>query len=236
MKAKMNPSKAKISPSAPTENNAFYYQAVIFDMDGTIVDTDLMIILSYWDMYRKFRPGYKPAAKKLLSFSGPALEDVIKQEFPDTPYEEAYAYFQKVCPKYYDETVYAYPGLKEVLIELKKEGIKTAVVTSKYRSAALYTLKLTGLEGLFDLVIAGDDVTAVKPDPEGVFKAMCDLKLDNKNKILYIGDTVYDYETAKNAGVRCMLVTWTPRALPRDLKPRYFLDAWTDFFSEVLHG
>jgi phosphoglycolate phosphatase-like HAD superfamily hydrolase len=71
-----------------------------------------------------------------------------------------YAYFQKVCRHYYDETVYAYPGLKEVLIELKKEGIKTAVVTSKLPEKALYTLKFTGLEGLFDLVIASDDVTS----------------------------------------------------------------------------
>ena len=87
-------------------------------MDGTLVDTDLMIVLSYVDMYRKFRPGYKVSVTKLLSFSGPPLASVLPVEFPDVPYAEALAYFRKVCRHYYDETVYAYPGVKEVLIEL----------------------------------------------------------------------------------------------------------------------
>lgn len=212
------------------------FSLVIFDMDGTLVDTDLMIVLSYVDMYRKFRPGYKVSVTKLLSFSGPPLASVLPVEFPDVPYAEALAYFRKVCRHYYDETVYAYPGVKEVLIELKKRGIKTAVVTYKLREESLYTLKITGLEGLFDLVIASDDVTSSKPNPEGVFKAMSDLGVDNKNAVLYIGDTRYDDETANNAGIPCMLVTWTPRPFPAECKPRYRLDSWKDFFEVVENG
>jgi len=209
------------------------YKAVIFDMDGTIVDTDMMIVLSYVEMYRKYRPGYKPSVKKLLSFSGPPLTDTFKAEFPDVPFPEALAFFRKTAKKYYDETVYAYPGLKEVLLQLRELGIKTAIVTSKLNEETLYTLKITGLEGLFDAVVAGDDVAAHKPDPEGVFAVIRGFKIDNKDDVLYIGDTIYDYMTAQNAGIPCMLVTWTPRALPLNAKPRYFLDDWKDFFKVV---
>lgn len=209
------------------------YKAIVFDMDGTIVDTDMMIVLSYVEMYRKYRPTYKPSVKKLLSFSGPPLVDTFKAEFPDVPFDEALAFFRKTAKKYYDETVYAYPGLKEVLLKLKAAGIKTAIVTSKLHEETIYTLKITGLEGLFDAIVAGDDVAFHKPNPEGVNEVIRLFKIDNKEDVLYIGDTIYDYQTAANASVPCMLVTWTPRLLPPELKPRYFLDDWKDFFKVI---
>jgi phosphoglycolate phosphatase-like HAD superfamily hydrolase len=57
----------------------------------------------------------------------------------------------------------------------------------------------------------------------------------DKKDVLYIGDTIYDYQTALNAGVDCMMVTWSPRKLDKSIKPKYYLDSYQDLI-EVLYG
>lgn len=213
----------------------FPYQAVLFDMDGTIADTDMMVVLTYFEMYRRFRPSYKPSLKKLMYFSGPPLKDVFPVEFPDVPFEEALAFFRETAKKYYVETVTAYPGVKKILQSLKKKGIKTAVVTGKMHREADLTLYLIGLTGLFDVLVCSDDVATSKPNPEGVNKALSELGVSKENA-LFIGDTEYDYQTSRNAKTDTMIVTWTPRNFPKKLKPDYYLDTWDDFFKVIENG
>lgn len=212
------------------------YKAVLFDLDGTTVDTDLMIVLSYYELYRLYRPDYKVSLKKMLYFSGPPASETLQREFPGVPLSESLPAYRKIARKYYDLTVTAYPHFQEVAEALKQRGVKIGVVTGKLREESLHTFELTGLTGLFDCLVAADDVSRFKPYPDGINKAISDLGPLNKGEVLYVGDTVYDYQTAENAGVDCMLVTWTPRVLPPGLTPKYFLDSWSDFFEVIEHG
>jgi pyrophosphatase PpaX len=209
------------------------YKLVIFDMDGTLIDSDLMVVLAWVELYKKFRPGYKPRLSQLIYFSGPPLRDSFEKEFPSIPEKEIMAYFNKIAKPFYDETVVAYPGTREAIEGLKGKGLKVAVDTNKEREWALYSLKITGLDGLFDFVVAGGDVRNMKPAPDGVYLAMRKAGVEDPSEVLYIGDTIYDCETAESASVDAMIVEWGPRRLPRGAKPRYHLDSYGDLLKTL---
>ncbi|MCQ2742874.1 MAG: HAD family hydrolase [Bacilli bacterium] len=205
-------------------------KGVIFDMDGTLVDTDLMIVLSWKKVFEKFRPEYKPSIRELLDCSGPPLREFIPKVFPNAPYEEVKGYFLSLCPKYYNETVIAVSGVKEVLKELKEKGYKLAICTSKYRFESNMTLKLTGLEGIFDCMVCGDEVKNAKPNPEPLEKCLEQMSISN-DEALYVGDTYYDVLAAKNAKMDFVLCDYGPRHLPKGVEAKKRIMSWSEFME-----
>jgi HAD superfamily hydrolase (TIGR01509 family) len=206
---------------------------VVFDLDGTLVDTDLLIVELWRKTYAHFRPGYIPSLSHLIYFSGPALKDSVAKEFPDLDPKVVLRYFSRISKRMYPLLTKAYPGAKELALELRRRGIQSAVNTNKVSSLAGYSLEVVGLGGCFDYLIAGGDVPTMKPAPEGVYRAMELAKVKNKDEVLYVGDTIFDVETAKNAGVSCLLVTWGVRKISSEAKARYYLDSFQDFFKVV---
>ena len=180
----------------------------LFDMDGTLIDSDLMIIDIWRDLYAHFRPGYRPHLKEMLAFSGPPLADSLKQEFPNTPFDEVLSFFKKHVRKYYEESIVAFEGMRSLLESLKKNGYLLGVVTNKAREFAYLSLKICDLENLFDVVIGDDDVHENKPNPEGIFEAMKRVSVINKEDVFYVGDTIFDFKAASNAGVKFYLANW----------------------------
>lgn len=211
-------------------------KAVLFDMDGTIIDSDLMIVYTWCDLYRKFKPGYKPHLADLLSFSGPPLDLSLRKEFPDIPVKETLAYYEKRTKGYYDDYVSSFKAEKEVLETLKERGLKLGVVTNKARSFADYSLEVAHLEGLFDLVIGGDEVMRNKPDPEGIYSAMGQLGVSDKQEVVYVGDTIYDYEAAKRAQVPFLMAKWCLREPLEGLKNENVCSSWQDLLRRIING
>jgi len=209
------------------------YDLVAFDMDGTIIDTDLMIVLTMLDLYKKYRPGFKPLLNDIVYFSGPPLEDTMRKEFPNEDVNKMKKEFASISLSYYEATAVAFPYTKDFILELKKAGVRVAVITSKLRKAAEFALQITGLDSLFELLIGGDDVANPKPDPEGLLETMDFFRIRDKSKVLYIGDTLFDYETARRAGVSCALVDWNTRRLPKDAKPDYIVSSYKEFINEL---
>ncbi|MFA5480997.1 MAG: HAD-IA family hydrolase [Bacilli bacterium] len=209
------------------------YKLVLFDMDGTIADTDGMIVATFIEMYRQYRPDYQPTIDHMLTFSGPPIFDTLKSEFPMLEPQFALDEFRRLSLPNYDRFVKSFPGVKELAGELHRRGIYTGIVTSKHRFPSEYTLKLIGLEGVFDLLVASDDVKIPKPDPEGINTAIKHFGISDKKDVLYIGDTIYDYLTAKNAGVDIALVSWTPRQISAPIKPNYYLRSFAEFFEVI---
>lgn len=206
---------------------------LIFDLDGTLLDSDLLIVESWVRLYQKFRPDYKPRLSKILTFSGPALETSVAQEFPNADPKKVISYYRRISKNLYLRYAQAFPGAKECLEECHKRGLIVAVNTNKNRSFSLLSLSSCGLAPEVDFLVAGDDVKKSKPSPEGIEKAMALAGVFSKEEVLYIGDTVYDYETAENANVDCLLVDWGNRKLPFTVHPRYHLDDFKDFFEVV---
>ena len=211
------------------------YDILLFDLDGTVADTDEMIVQTMNILYDKYRGGRRTPREEVYYFSGPPIYETLNKEFPGCDFEFMHAEFRRVSTELYPSTVTTYPNCKEVLLELKKMGYKLGVVTNKIHSSTLFCLKLIGLEGVFDSLVCYDDVTHHKPEKEPILKGVHELSGENLSKVLYIGDNKLDLDCAKNAGVDCALVTWGPRKLDKNIKPTFFIDSYDDLLRRLTH-
>lgn len=212
------------------------YKLFLFDFDGTILDSDQMIVVTFKQLYDKYRGGKQAPLEHVLTFSGPPIRRTLKQEFPDLNQEMMFDEFVKYSTVNYDKYVKPFPYVIEMLKAFKKHNIKYGLITSKAREATNYALKLTGLDKLFDFVICSDEVKNVKPDPEGVLLAMKHFNVLNKEEVIYIGDNMFDYLTAKNAGVKFGYVTFSPRKLDDGLIADVYIDNFKSFKEDIING
>ena len=189
------------------------YKVLLFDLDGTLCDTDEMIVQTMYAIYKDYKPTKIRTREELYYFSGPPIRDTLAREFPDQDPEEMYDVFKRVSKGFYPKCVKAYQDEVKVLTALKDKGYRLGVVTNKGLPLTIYSLELCGINHLFDVIVSADDVAIPKPDPAGIFKALNKLGISNKEECLYLGDNDIDYETASNAGVDTLLVTWGPRKI-----------------------
>lgn len=209
------------------------YQLILFDMDGTIANTDELVVQTMYELYDLYRDGKKTPREECYYFSGPPIRDTLRKEFPDGDIEFLAHEFARLSKDKYDTMVTPYPHSREVKLELKKRGIKLGVVTNKHRLMALHCLEVIKLDDIFDVLIGFDDVKESKPHPEGIYKAMELLGIKDKKKVLYVGDNPLDDMTAKNAGVDSCLVMWGPRKMPNDIKPTYKIYDYFDLLEVI---
>ena len=197
------------------------YRLILFDLDGTLCDTDEMIVQTMRAIYLDYKPRKIRTRGELYYFSGPPIRETLKNEFPDYDPEMMHEVFKRVSKGFYASTVKAYNGEIEVLKVLKEKGYLLGVVTNKGLPLTKYSLEICHIDSFFDVVISADDVPTPKPDPSGIKKAMEALNIKNIEDVLYVGDNDIDYFTAENAGVDCMLVSWGPRIIKCIDKAKY---------------
>ena len=210
------------------------YRVLLFDLDGTLCDTDEMIVQTMFAIYKKVTPIKERTREELYYFSGPPIRETLRNEFPDQDPEKMYTMFKEVSKGYYPKCVKAYPDEIKVLSVLKEKGYLLGVVTNKGLPLTLYSLEICHIDGLFDIVVSADDVANPKPDPSGILKALEKLDIKDKKEVLYIGDNDIDYETASNAGVDTMLVTWGPRTINVLKKAKYLAKSYNDIGGILL--
>ena len=208
----------------------------MFDLDGTILDSDQMLVETFYELYEMYRPDFKPSRQYVLQFSGPPIKESLKKEFPRVDVNLSEQQFRERSITHYHKHVKAFPEVIEFLEFLKKTNIKIGLITSKLRKSTLFSLELTKLKPYFELVIAGDDVKRSKPNPEGILTAMKYYNIKNKEKVLYIGDTIFDYLAATNAKIKFAIVGWTPRPLPKKARPHYVINSFMKFKEEILNA
>jgi pyrophosphatase PpaX len=180
---------------------------VLFDLDGTIVDTNELIIQSFLhalqgtvseDFGRQhIIPSMgQPLTDQLQLFSG--LDDVtaLTQTYRD------YNYLK------HDEMVALFPGVAEVVLRLKQNGFKLGVVTTKMRPTTERALRMFGLLEHMDTIVTLDDVSHAKPHPEPVLKAVNAIGSDPAQTIM-VGDSTVDIESALRAGAVPVGVAWS---------------------------
>ena len=204
------------------------YQALLFDLDGTVADTDEMIVQTMNILYDLYRNGKRTPREEIYYFSGPPIYETLNKEFPGCDMEFMHSEFRRVSVELYPKTVTTYPGAKETLLKLKEQGYKLGIVTNKIHSSTLLCLKLIGLEGIFDSLVCYDDVVNPKPNKEAIVKSMEQLGVSDLSKVLYIGDNKSDLDTANNANVDCVLVSWGPRVLDKNLKPTFTISSFEE--------
>ena len=209
------------------------YKVVLFDMDGTVLDSNPMIIESLNILYDKYRHGVRTPVEKMYYFSGPPIRDTLKDEFPEMDIEFMFQEFMRVSKELYPTHTFAYPHSKEVLIRLKEDGYKLGIVTNKRHDLTEYALKCIGFEGLFDYIIGFDDVKNGKPDPEGIEKSIKYFSA-SKQETIYVGDDKLDVYAANNAGIDCALAIWGPKELPKDLTPKFKINSYLEL-EDILY-
>ena len=182
-------------------------QAVIFDMDGTILNTLDDLYESVNLTLANF--GFKVKTfDEVRRFVGNGVRLLFKRALPDDiddeTLEKCISYFKKIyAENMYNHTA-PYNGIIKLLKELKSNGIKIAVVSNKF-DLAVKELSKKFFENLIDISIGQADDVPPKPAPNGVFKAM---KILNVKSAIFIGDSDVDIETAKNANLPSIGVTW----------------------------
>jgi HAD superfamily hydrolase (TIGR01509 family) len=210
------------------------YKLIIFDMDGTLVDTDLMLVESMLELFHKYRPDFKITLKELVSFSGPPLAKTIEQYFPGHNPQAIFNEFLQISPKYYHRHVTTFPGTEDVLKALTERKIHRGIVTNKMHNSTVDTLKMLNIDQYFEFIVGYDDVSSPKPHPEGINKCLKHFNIQ-PHEALYIGDTVYDYLAASAAKVDSAIITWALRKFDANIKPTLWFDDYRQLL-EIIDG
>ena len=185
------------------------YEAVIFDLDGTLTDTleDLKNSVNFALRHFGFP---ERSLEEVKSFVGNGVKRLIDLSVPENTSEEVSAECLSVFKAHYKENSLVktkpYDGIIPMLERLKKEGIKTAVVTNKMQEAAVDIVNLF-FSGLIDVTVGQVDGVAQKPQPDGIYYALEKLCVSKENAV-YVGDSEVDCLTARNAGIPCIGVSW----------------------------
>ena len=209
------------------------YKLYLFDLDGTLIDSDRMLVETFKELYSKYRPGYNPDNSHYLQFSGPPIAESLKKEFPNLDQKAILEEYKMRSRKYYDEYVRLFPGAYELLKKLHDEKVAFGVVTNKHRYATCYTYELLGLDKFNIFTICADDVDKLKPHQEGIEKAMQHFGVLKKDEVIYIGDGNCDYLTSVNAGVNFGFVNWSPRKIDGNPKIDLIIKNYTEFAKEI---
>ena len=205
------------------------YDLVLFDMDGTIANTDAMIVETFHRLYKVYKPTVVRSDAELLYFSGPPIKQTLKNEFPNYSLDEIFPAYRDISRGTYEDFIKEFPLVRDTIISFINKGIKVGVITNKNSSNADLTLRIIHLEDVIDYCLGSDDIPASKPDPRSVGMAMEHFNIKDKARVLYVGDNTIDYTFASNAGIDCALLTWGPRKFSSDTKPKY----WVKDFEEL---
>jgi pyrophosphatase PpaX len=198
-------------------------------MDGTIADTDKVIVKSYLELYKIYRPDYKPSIKKIKTFSGPPLNETLSKEFPNLELDFIKKEYKRISKQNYIKYLKTFRFCKEFLEILKEKGYKISIATSKIEEGTHFSLKLLNFEHLFDFIVCADTIDVPKPAPNCVFKIMDHYGI-SKEETLFVGDTHFDYKCARAAGVNVAIMTFMKRVFNEDFNP----DSKSNSFKKLL--
>jgi HAD superfamily hydrolase (TIGR01549 family) len=189
------------------------FKAVLFDKDGTLIDSIEKYHRSINAALQKF--GFEPWSREtfIRRLWGKKFRvniDSILFDVPKEKMEEIYAEYRKNLPLF-DGIEKLFPWTIPTIEMLKAMGLKLAVVTGTDRLIALKILEKFGMLRYLDLVVGGDEAEP-KPSPEPILKACNELGLQ-PNEVLYVGDTPVDAEAGNAAGCATAIITTSHNAV-----------------------
>ncbi|GAA5417188.1 pyrophosphatase PpaX [Paraliobacillus ryukyuensis] len=202
-------------------------RTILFDLDGTLINTNELIIASFTHTLEK-HTGRTYTREEILPFIGPPLDESMRH-VDESQAEAMVQTYREHNIANHKKYVVAYPTVVETVKTLKEKGYQLGIVTTKIRETAELGVKITGMEGMFDVIIGLDDVTNAKPHPEPIIKALTELNA-NPMHALMVGDNYHDIESGHNAGVKTAGVAWSIKgeATLAKYEPDYMLKEMKD--------
>ncbi len=182
------------------------FDAVLFDLDGTLLDSIALILESY--RYTLAAHGLPPHSDEdVLSGLGTTLEHQLTR-WGCQDVDGLIATYIEHNLVVHDELVRPYEGVSEIVLALRERGTPLGLVTSKRRRGGEQGLRALGLDGCFDALVFGDEVARPKPDPDPVERALAQLGLAPSLRVTFVGDSSHDVHAGRDAGVHTIGVTW----------------------------
>lgn len=176
-----------------------YIDTILYDLDGTIVDSNELILASFRHTFQTHFPEVVLTRHDLLAMMGPPLKETFRKVTLDavlvSTMIETYLSYYKANEF---TAISLFKGMKEALQTFHQKGYKQAIITTKFTQSAQPSLEYLGLLPYVDLLVSLDDVTAPKPNPEGILLAM--KKLRSCGAVM-VGDNASDIEAGKNAHI-----------------------------------
>ena len=181
-------------------------EAVLFDFDGTLIDTGGLILASFRHTMREALGRDDLSDEELMRNVGvPLLKQM--EEFAPGRGEELVAVYRKHNHAHHDEIAEPFEGVDALLSGVRDLGLPIGIVTSKGQVAFGMGERLIGLDGKVDLVVTADDVHTHKPDPFPLVYAADKLGVD-VTRTVYVGDSPHDMAAAKAAGSVAVAALW----------------------------
>jgi pyrophosphatase PpaX len=181
------------------------FPVVLFDLDGTVIDSGAIILASMRHAAREVL-GVEPPEDELMdAVGGPGLEAQMRALAPDRVEELVVSYRAHNEPLH--DRLRCCEGVDDVLVRLKEQGRRLGIVSAKRRETIDLAFARVPLAHLFDVVVGGDETERHKPDPEPLTLAAERLGSD-PDDCAYVGDSPFDIRAAKAAGMHAVAVTW----------------------------
>jgi pyrophosphatase PpaX len=181
------------------------YPVVLFDLDGTVIDTGPIILASMRHAAETVVGGEYTDAQLMQAVGGPGLEAQMVALDPDRVEELVRVYRAHNEPLH--DTIDCCAGMEDVLVRLKDEGRRLGIVTAKRRATVDLAFARLPIEHLFDVVVGGDETAEHKPHPAPLLLALERLGV-RPEETAYVGDSPFDMQAARAAGLAAIGVSW----------------------------
>ncbi len=206
------------------------YSHVLFDLDGTIFNTEYAYTSALYDVLKAERPDTEETYESLTRFMGSTAENTrieLNLPFEDTK-RLSDAWIERV--KLYEDSIKPFDGIMAVIRYLHEHGIKLGIVTSRAKTYENVLGEIASplpsvLKPYFTYSISASDVENPKPAPDSILKYM-EITGAKREEILFIGDTLSDIECAHSAGVDFGLAVWGSRIKRSIMCAHYFMNPW----------
>jgi pyrophosphatase PpaX len=207
-------------------------QTVLFDLDGTLIDSIRLILDSYHHTLATHGIPPRTDDDWLRGVGTPLSVQFAEWRDDLGKLEAMLATYREYNLAHHDRMVTVYPGVVAALGAIRTAGRRTGLVTSKNRQGALRGLTLVRLEAMLDVLVCADEVTNPKPHPEPVEKAVALLGADPGTTV-YVGDSIHDMVSGRAAGVRTAAALWGPfgREHLELASPDYWLETPADLVT-----
>ncbi len=219
--------------SEPLQSAGF--DPVVFDLDGTVVDTVELIVESFRFATRTVLGEVLPDELIIAGVGRPLLAQMESLSVEHA--RELYDVYREYNHRRHDELIRGYEGIEEVLDALKAAGRRTGIVTSKSRDTTAMAFRAVGLDDRFDVVVTATDTTEHKPSPAPLLLCLRQLGATASGSI-YVGDSPFDIQAGAAAGMATAAVAWG--VFGRDAllaaDPDFWLDAPRDLLALCLLG
>jgi pyrophosphatase PpaX len=190
--------------------------AVLFDLDGTLVDTIPLILACYQHTLATHLPGYDPGRKAVIANLGRSLDDILFDYAAEAGVADPGATSRAMLATYrgfqrenLNRLIRPYEGMRETLEGLRARGLTLGVVTSKVEWAARECYEYYGLGEFLPIGVFHDDTERHKPDPQPLLYAAAKGGLDPA-RTAYVGDSIHDMAAGKAAGMQTIAALWGP--------------------------